>query len=222
MGQLLWASPAPAPAHPRAETPFGHALHAGVCGGAQGHAGGSEGHFSMHSSHGTLSPGLLWAEESGHVWGLGGPLSLTPAPGHPPSPHPACATMAAKPSALSPTGVAAPALWDDSGARPGARMGTAPGVLELPLGMAGFWPLGVAAGLLQLQGVREVRSGRGCRGVSATSLNPQRWDPAAAVTYCKYSVCHLLLWDPRCGRGRAGGRGPSRDFFVYHKLFVYF
>lgn len=103
----------------------------------------------MHSSHGTLSPGLLWAEESGHVWGSGGALSLSAAPGHPPSLHPACATAAAEPSALAPpsTGVAAPAHWDDKGAQPGARVGTAPGLLAILLGMGGVLvPGGVTRG----------------------------------------------------------------------------
>lgn len=115
--------------------------------GPQGHAGGSEGHFSMHSSHGTLSPGLLWAEDSGHVWGSGGPLSLTPAPGHPPVPSlpvPQQQQPNPAPCPPLPAGAAAPARWDGKGTRPGARMGTAPGVLELPLGMAGFWSLGVS------------------------------------------------------------------------------
>lgn len=98
----------------------------------------------MHSSHGILSPGLLWAEESGHVWGSGGALSLLPQAI--PCPPPACATAAAKPSPVPPlpTGVAAPARWDDKGPQPEARMGTALGVLELPLGMGGSWSLWVS------------------------------------------------------------------------------
>lgn len=101
----------------------------------------------MHSSHGTLIPGLLWEEESGHVWGSGGALSLAPAPGHPPCPPPSLChrgSQTQRPAASGSTGTAAPARWDDEGARPGARMGTAPGVLELPLGMGGVLVPGVS------------------------------------------------------------------------------
>lgn len=65
---------------------------------------------------------------------------------------------------------------------------------------------------------------RSCRRVSATSLVPpsRRWDPAAAVTYCKYSVCHLLLRDPQRGRGVSGRLGSVSRLFCIPQTFCIF
>lgn len=155
------------------------------------------------------------------MWGSGGPLSLSAAPGHPPSLHPACATAAAEPSALSPpsTGVAAPAHWDDKGAQPGARVGSAPGLLAILLGMGGSWSLGVspgvAAGLLQLQGVREVRSGRGCRrGLSHIPEPPSagtRWLLSRTVN----TLCATFF------SGTLGAGGGEREAGVRPETFLY-
>lgn len=145
-GRLLWAPPAPAPVHPRAEMPFDTPfVMPGVVWGPQGHVGGSEGHFSMHSSHGILSPGLLWAEESGHVWGLGEPSVSCPRP--PPCPPPSLChsgSQTQRPVPSLPAGGQCPPPGMTKGAQPEARMGTAPGVLELPLGMGGSWSPGVS------------------------------------------------------------------------------
>lgn len=126
------------------------------------------------------------------TWGARGEPSVSLLPqAIPPALHPACATGAAKPSALLPAAARGRQRLPTGMTRGhdrGSGWAQLQGCSRSHWGWGGFWSMGchpgVAAGLLQLQGVREVRSDRGCRGVSATSLNPLALGPGGC--------CHVL------------------------------
>lgn len=260
-------SPSPSPRPPKGrEEPLGGAIcipppcpsPPGFPWGPRGCAGGTGGHFSMHSSHGTLSPGLLRAGTAAggtEPLGAGGPAAggaqgsqgtrsqprgsatplppTQPVPQGKPNPAPRCwwqlwdVGTAARGHDPGPS----QALWDGGSFR-GARAPSGDGGPGPP----GVPSQGVAGGLPRLQG-----GGRGLgQGLALFTLgwdcsfpagaaggrghvpgHPRCQDLAAAVTYCKYSVCHLLLWDPRRGRGGEREAGVRTETFLYTTNFLY-
>lgn len=198
----------------------------------------------MHSCHGTLRPGLLPCRDQGRGCSVGlcgmahgHSIALSSWPPSLVAPQP-CSSQAewAVPGESSPAG----SSDDGSSVRTAALAGVAPRGLELGLS----WGRGSSERPQSWRGKRDrpkfrewgmqlgprpgpAALGWGCFSPAGTEglshVPPWCLGPGIpAVMYCKYSVCHLLLWDPWHGQGMSERPGSDRDFFVYHKLFVYF